>query len=179
MDRVSQLIRNWEQAHSSDEISQVVDALAQIGEPVVEPLLQYARDHPTSSPRHRTVMRVLAKIGYPANRSGLSFMAGIASNQNSSAWDIAVEALKEIGEPAIGEIRETLLFCYRDLDDYRFEIQSLCILLGQMGSPVIDPLLPELLHILEIGTDENRVDEYALGPLRKIGSPKADRKSVV
>ena len=53
-------------------------------------------------------------------------------------------------------------------------IQENCVLLEQIGSPTIAVLLPELLHLLAIGTDANYVYEYALGLIRKIGSPKAN-----
>jgi hypothetical protein len=174
MDKLSQLIEDLEQAQTPDEVNQVIDALVQVGEPVVEPLLQSVRSRPTDRGGDITAMRVLDKIGYPATRSALPFVVSIASNQNSPGWEIALGVLKKIGEPALDEIRKTLYFYSQDPNEYSFEIQSLCIVLEQMNSPLIGPLLHELLHLLETGTDENYVDEYALWPIRKIGSPEAN-----
>jgi HEAT repeat protein len=43
-----------------------------------------------------------------------------------------------------------------------------------MGSPTIDPLVPDLLDLMKKGTHENELDLSTLIPLRKVGSPTAD-----
>jgi hypothetical protein len=168
----SRRIKNLQEAKSADDVDKVIDALVQIGQPAIPELLQYAK-----SPERRRwilVMRIVQKMGYPANKSAMPFIVSQASNLNSPNWNIALSMLKEIGEPAIPEVRDTLSFYSQDCDEYHPEIQGLCTLLEQMGSPVIDSLVSDLLYLLETGTDENFVDEYALWPLRKIGSPKAN-----
>jgi len=119
-------------------------------------------------------MRVLQKIGYPANRSAIPFMVSIASDMNSPGSDVAFAMLKEIGEPTIPDVRDALRYFSQDCDEYSLEIQGLCTLLEEISSPAIDPLLPDLIHLLEVGTDDNFVDEYTLWPIRKIGSPKGE-----
>lgn len=175
---MSELIRKQLQAlsaaHTTEEIDLVVDQISNIGEAAIPELLQYAM---TLYPWHRkltVLMRIFQKMGYPANRSAIRVMVGETSNINSSGWEIALNTIKEIGGPAIPEVQAALRFYAQDLDTYNLEIQGLATLLELMDSPTIDSLLPDLLTLLEAGTDENHVDEYALWPLRKIGSPKAD-----
>jgi hypothetical protein len=168
----SRLIENLQEAKSADEVDKVIDAFVQIGQPAIPELLQYVK-----SPERRRwilVMRIVQKMGYPANKSAMPFIVSQVSNLNSPNWSIALSMLKEIGEPAIAEVRDALHFYSQDCDEYHPEIQGLCTLLEKMGSPVIDSLVPDLLYLLETGTDENFVDEYALWPLRKIGSPRAN-----
>lgn len=173
-DTISRLIEELDRAKTPDEEDKVISGLAEVGSSAIPGLLQWMRSRPPRASRRETVMRVLQRMGYPANRSELPFVVAIAADTNSPGWDTALEILKGLGEIALPEIRKALSLYVKDLDEYGCDIQGLCILLEQMGAPVIDPLLPELLHLLEIGTDDNFVDEYALWPLRKIGSPKAD-----
>lgn len=171
---ISHLIKTLEQAKTTGEIDRAIDELAQIGETAIPDLLRSVKSPPHRKGLQKATMRILQKMGYPANRLAIPFVVGIASDINSPGWDIALTVLREIGEPTLPDILDALQYCSRDYDEYSLCIQGLCTLLEQMGSPTIDPLLPELLHLLEIGTDENLVDEYALWPIRRIGSPRAD-----
>lgn len=171
---MSDLIQALDTARSAEEVNQISGRIAKIGEPAIPDLLKYAKTLYPRPGSMLTIMRILHTMGYPANQSAIPFLVSEASNINSSGWEIALNDLIEIGEPSIPEVHNALQFYMKDLDEYQNEIQGLAILLKLMGSPLIDPLLPDLLRLLVAGTDENHVDEYALGPLRKIGSPKAD-----
>lgn len=171
---VSELLQSLDSVKSSDEVDQIVEQIAEIGEPALGDLLAYSKLLYSKPGRYLTIMRIIQKIGYPANSAAIPFMIDHASDINSNGWEVAMTTLIEIGDPVIPEVRDALLFYSRNLDEYHDAIQGLATFLKLMGSPTIDPLLPELLYLLEAGTDENYVDEYALWPLRKIGSPKAD-----
>jgi hypothetical protein len=172
-DSISQLIQAAATAKTIEEKDKFINQLAQIGEPAIPEMLKYERTHGVVA-EHEWVLKIYQLIGYPANRSAIPSIVAHASIINSNYWEIAMDILISIGEPAIPDVRETLRYCFKDLVEYCLEIQGLCVLLEQMGSPLIDPLLPELLFLLENGTDENYVDDYALWPIKKIGSPKAD-----
>ena len=168
------LIQALDTAQTTEDLDQIINRIAQIGEPAIPELLQYEKTLYSRPTRRRTVMRIFQLMGYPTNQSALRSIVVEASRINSPGWETAMNILISIGEPAILEVGSALHFYFMDLDKYHPEIQGLCVLLEQMGSPLIDPLLPELLHLLEEGTDSNFVDEYALWAIRKIGSPKAD-----
>jgi hypothetical protein len=161
-------------AKTRDEMIQISNRIAEIGEPAIPELLQYANQLSPRTGKLATVIRIFQKIGYPANRLAIPLLVSTASNTNSSGWEEAMDTLIEIGEPALSEVHNAIQFYSKDLDFYNPEIQGLATLLKLMGSPTIDSLLPDLVFLLKAGTDENHVDEYALWALRKIGSPKAD-----
>jgi len=171
---ILKLLYALDTAQTNEEVIQVSKRIAEIGESAIPELLQYAKQLYPRPSGLASVMRILKLMGYPANRSAFPFIVSQASNINSSGWETALNTLIEIGEPALPELRNALQFYTQDLDEYQNEVQGLAILLKLMGSPLIDPLLPDLLLILEAGTDENHVDEYILLPLGEIGSPKAD-----
>lgn len=172
IESASQLILTLDKALSPEQVAQIEARISEIGESTIPELLQYAKQ---ISPGGRTtVIRVLQKMGYPRNRLAIPFLVSQASNTNSSGWSITLHTLIEIGEPVIPDIHNALQFYSQNLEEYHPEIQGLCILLEKMGSPMIDPLLPELFQLLKSGTDDNYVAEYSLWPIRKIGSPKAD-----
>jgi HEAT repeat protein len=173
-EKISELLIELDSAETRDQINQIVDRIAKFGELAVPELIQYVKQSTSGHGAKVSVIRILQKMGYPANRPALQFMVGQASNINSSGWEIVLSALVDIGEPVIPEVRDAVRFYSLNINNYSIEIQGLATLLELMGSPRIDPLLPELLFLLESGTDENEVDLYALWPLRKIGSPKAD-----
>ncbi len=171
-DSISQLVQALDTAQTSKELDQIISRIAQIGEPAIPELLKFQKTHYVA--KASRVMKIYQLMGYPANRMAIPSIVTEASIINSPGCETAIDILIKIGEPAIPEVRENLRFCFKDLNGYASEIQGLCVLLELMGSPLIDPLMPELLHLLEEGTDENYVDEYALWPIQKIGSPKAD-----
>jgi len=169
------LFQSLEAVKSIKEMNEVSNKIADIGEPAVLYLLQYAKPPRFSAGSDIIVMRILQKIGYPGNRAALTYIVSHASDINSTAWEVAMDILVSIGEPAMSEVHEALQFYSRKPFSYRFEIQGLTTLLEKMGSPLIDPLLPDLLVLLRVGTDRNEVGEYAISPIRMIGSPKADK----
>jgi hypothetical protein len=171
-----QLIQELDAAKCPEVWVDVAHRIAQIGEPAVPELLRYVISPSINITRGRRYMvnKVLLFMGYPANRSAIHFMVSQVSWSNSPGWDDTLETLINIGEPVIPAVRQALRFYRRDLYEYSIEIQGLCVLLENLDVPVIEPLVPDLLQLLEAGTDVNHADEYVLWPLRKIGSPRAD-----
>ena len=171
---VPQLIQNLEHTASDVEMKQTMDALVQKGSESVPDLLSAVGNLPQRKGLRRTVTQIFQRIGYPSNTAAIPFLVGIASDINSPGWENALTALKEAGEPILPQVHEAIQFYSKDYDQYGLYFQGLCTLLEEMGSPIIDSLLPDLLQLLEVGTSDNFIDEYALWPLSKIGSPKAD-----
>jgi HEAT repeat protein len=171
-----QLILDLDTDRSPEGWLGAANSLAQIGEPAVPDLLHYVispNPYKTTGRRYKAI-KVLQMMGYPANRSAIHFMVSQVSWINSPGWDDSLEVMKNIGEPVIPAVRQALKLYKKDLYEYSIEIKGICLLLEQMSKRAIAPLVPDLLYLLENGTDENRADEFALWPLRKIGSPKAD-----
>jgi hypothetical protein len=171
---LTELIQEFDVVGTMEESLLIQKEIAELGDSAVPSLLQYTRELYRKPGKYIGVLNILRMIGYPANRGAIPFMVTHASRINASGWEIAIEVLKEIGEPIIPEVHAAFEFYVRDVYNYRIEIQGLCILLEQMSSSKIDAILPDLLLLLEFGTDENHVDEYALAVIRKIGSPEAD-----
>jgi HEAT repeat protein len=171
-----QLIQDLDTDISPEGWIGAANRLAQIGEPAVPELLHYVISPSPNriTGRRYKAIKVLQLMGYPANRSAIHFMVSQVSWINSPGWDDSLEVMKNIGEPVIPAVRQALKLYKKDLHEYSIEIKGLCVLLEQMSKRAIAPLVPDLLYLLVNGTDENRTDEYALWPLRKIGSPKAD-----
>jgi HEAT repeat protein len=68
-----------------------------------------------------------------------------------------------------------LNYYIEDIEESAYYTQGICQFIEEKMKPELRiSLLPELLQLLKLGTDENCVDEYALWALRKIGSPQAD-----
>lgn len=169
-----ELLEKLLSAQLGDEINRLIEQIAEIGEPAVEPLLWYIKNRAPVRSSHFWAMPILQKIGYPDNRAAIGFMVDLASDINASHWEAALDELVEIGEPALSAIRNAIHYYASDLEENSLAIQGITILLAKMGSPLIDHLLTDLLWLLEMGTDNNWADLYVLLPLRKIGSPKAD-----
>jgi HEAT repeat protein len=171
-----QLIKDLDADRSPEGWLGAAHQLAQIGEPVVPELLHYviSPNHYRTTGRRYKAIKVLQLMGYPANRSAIHFMVSQVSWINSPGWDDSLEVMKNIGEPVIPAVRQALKLYKRDLHEYSIEIKGVCVLLEQMNKRAIAPLVPDLLYLLENGTDENRTDEYAIWPLRRIASPKAN-----
>lgn len=173
-DSIAQLIQTLDMARTTDEVEQIIDSIAEIGESAIPALLQYEKTLYRQPSGYKSVMRIYQLMGYPVNRSAIPSIVSQASRSNSPGWETAISILVSIGDVAIPEIHDTFHFYFKDLDGYSLEIEALCVLLKKIDSPTIDPLMPELLYLLERGTDENHVDECALWPIKKIGSPKAN-----
>lgn len=171
---ISQLIQSLDTALTIDDVEQVIKSIAQIGETAIPALLEYEKTLYRQPSRYKTVMKIYQLMGFPANHSAIPSIVSQASRSNSPGWGIALSILLSIGPDAIPEIRNALHFYFKDLDSNSLEIEALCVLLKKINSPTIDPLLPELLFLLENGTDENHVDEYAIASIKLIGSPNAN-----
>jgi hypothetical protein len=171
---ISDLIRILDESKINDELNEAISKLARFGKSAVRNLLDFERSLSPSTRHRLTLAKIFQQMGYPAIRDAIPWIVNEASRINSPGWETALEILEEIGEPAVPEIKKAFLFYSKDHEQYSLEFQGLCTLLERIGSPVMDPLLPELLQLLEAGTDENFVSVYALGPIRKIGSPKAN-----
>jgi hypothetical protein len=171
---IDELVAELEQQPNSTRREQIIHALAQVGESAVSKVMQYTKSSPPRPTRHLTAMRVFDKMRYPANKSAIPFMVGIASDPNSPGWEIALDVLKSIGVPIIPEVQRAMRYHSKDLDENSLAIQGLCILIKQLHESQIELLISELLYVFENATDSTSADTYSLWPIRKLGSPKAD-----
>jgi hypothetical protein len=117
---------------------------------------------------------VLDVIGFPDNRVALPYVVSMAADINSINWELAVDILQRLGTDAVPEIRVALRAYSQDYEEYNLYIQGLCQVLEGMPPDVSKQAMPELLTLFEEGTDGNYGDEFALWPLKKIGSPNGD-----
>ena len=173
-DKFKQLIRSLEIAQVPEEESMALNNLAQLGESIVPELLSYASQSGFHSIKREMLLKVFQKIGYPANKLALPFIVSEVSNINALGWELALSILLNIGDPALPFVQDALQFYNQKCDYYSLEVQGLCRFLELLDSPNILSLLPELLYLLDAGTDQNCLTEYAIGPIKKIGSPKAN-----
>jgi HEAT repeat protein len=116
------------------------------------------------------IMHIIQQIGGPKSLDVIPVLLRFLKDSNKPPYEPAFETLRQMGERVVNSVHDILVYCWSD-DSW---IQGVCALLEEIDSVDLDVLLSGLLHLLEIGTDENCLDEYAIGPLRKIGSPKAD-----
>ena len=161
------------QAEAEQLKASLVEEFVKDSDQAIDDLFVYIKTAPLTR-WSLTVMQVLQEIGFPADHKALPIIVDMAGDINSKGYDIAFEMTKAFGALALPDIKNGLQHYAQDCDEYSLMIQGYCVLMEQLGSPIIDPLLPDLLHLLEIGTDQNFVYEYALWPIRKIGSPQAD-----
>jgi hypothetical protein len=153
--------------------SSILQKLAANGEEIVPWVLEYAII-PPSQPKSLSVLEFLDEISYPRNKESLKHIVSVISNPNDLGWEMAFTIAMRIGEPIIPEIRESIRYYMNDLDFNNLCIQGLCQFLEEADPIYAAEALPELIDLLKSGTDKNHVDEYALWPIRKIGSPKAN-----
>ena len=170
--QISEQIEILRCAQAADDIDHAVDALAKHGECAMPCLLEATKAIPASKMLRSRFIQAIRKIGYPSNCTALPILVCTAANINAPSNVLAIETLKEIGTPAIPQIRETLRFYSHGECQDAPAVDSLCSLLAVLGSPVIDTLLPELLELLE--REDSWFDLAAIAPLGVIGSPKAN-----
>jgi len=91
-------------------------------------------------------------------------------DSNKPIYEVAYKSLLTMGDVVLYNARDILAYCWSD-DVW---IQEVCVLLTNMNTVHLDMLVPEILHLFEIGTDENCLDEHVIDLLCKIGSPKAN-----
>jgi len=170
--QISEQIEALKCALRIEDIDQAVDELARHGENAMPGLLEATKAIPAMKLLRRRFIKAIRKIGYPANASAIALLVCTAADVNSPSNGLAVETLKEIGAPAVPQIRQTLLFNANGECQDAAAVDSLCGLMAALGSPVIDPLLPELLDLLR--RQDSWFDLAAIAPLGVIGSPNAN-----
>ena len=153
MDKISLLIHGLEQAKSISESEGLIEELAKLGEPVIQRLHdEYLTAQPVRKGKRIHVIMIYQKMGYPANRTSIPFLVDIVSDINSPGWELAVQELVKIGAPAIPKIKEALRYYSDDYVENDSAYQGLCALLKEIGTPVINPVKPELVILADEGT---------------------------
>ncbi len=170
---VIEKVAEFDQTRDANRRAELLRNLVAQGEEIIPWVLEYAHIPPHYL-KSLSVLEILDAFGYPANKQGLPFISSVIANLNNIGWEKAFEMGKRIGEPIIPEIREGVKFCFRDPEYYCGLIEGFCQFLEEVDPKYSAMALPELLEILRKGTDENPIDEYAMWPLGKIGSPQAD-----
>jgi HEAT repeat protein len=142
-----------------------VRSLAALG-PSVFPWLLEVRE----KTRWDNVVRVIREIGYPESAPAIDWLVHQLQDVNWPGTMEGMEILIEIGAPVVPYLRRVM----QDFAADGWWMAGICRMLERMDRIVIRPLVPELLRLLELGTDENELDWEAIGPLAQIGSPEAD-----
>ena len=107
-----------------EEFNSWVDALAKLGEPAVEALLEKIPKL-LGSRLHYVGAYVFARIGYPKNSKALGFMVSDVSNINSPSYEVSLDALLKIGAPVLPVIEDALEYYGQDREEWNLEIDSL------------------------------------------------------
>jgi HEAT repeat protein len=142
--------------------------LVQLGSAVLVYLLPILRR--PEKKRWHNIVQVIRRIGYPANAPAIPALLEHLQDINWPGAFAAVDTLAEIGEPIIPHVREVL----REHGNDEMWMLGISYLLERMDPVLIAPLTPELLHLLEVGSEENGLDEAVMVPLGRIGSPAED-----
>jgi HEAT repeat protein len=117
------------------------------------------------------IIKLIMKLrDNPKNINVIPVLLRFLKDANDSIYGLAFESLLQMGDNVVYAAHDILAYCWSD-DSW---VQNTCTLLKRIDSAHLDILLPQLLHLLEVGSDDNCLDEYAMGLLRKIGTPKAD-----
>jgi len=106
----------------------------------------------------------------PKSANVIPVLLRLLKDANDSIYGLAFESLLHMGDNVVYAAHDILAYCWSN-DSW---VQNTCALLKRIESGYLDILLPQLLHLLKLGSDDNYLDEYAMGPLCKIGSPKAN-----
>lgn len=154
-------------------VENAANNLARFGSHAVAPLIALLQSNAISSGVWQRGLIVLKKIGYPDNEAAIDEVINVLMDPNSPGWEIALDILEAAGEPVYLQINDLFQNSITKAKQFPLSFLGLCALLQRWGSPTIDPLAPELTYLFLIGTEENNLDWYCLGPLQLIGSPKA------
>jgi len=171
---VIEKLLSLEQAETIEAQDRISREIAMLGEKAIPHLVSFTRRLPMKFSRLETVTHIIDLMDYPKNRDGIPFLIDVIANINHPGWETAVSTLKKIGDPIIPGIKKTINYCLKDPDEYSPQIQGLCDFIELLEPDMIRQLIHDLLLLLEVGTDSNFVDYYALHPLIKIGSPDAE-----
>lgn len=163
-----------EKVESIEEQERISWELATLGNEAIPTMIQFTQLYPLKFSRLEIIAHIVDLMGYPANRNGIPFLLDVIANINHPGWEIAASALNKIGEPILPDVRKALQYYLQNPEEYQYQIQGLCVFFELQSPGLIKLFIPDLLILLENGTDTNFVDLYALYPLIKIGSPDAD-----
>jgi len=155
-----------DQPQRQEEATRALIALGERAIPCLIGALEMS-DYQQAWPR---IMQIIQQIGGPKSRSAVPVLLTFLKDGNKPYYGPAFQTLLQMGESVVINAHDILTYCWSD-DSW---VQGVCVLLERMDSIRLDMLLSALLNLLRIGTDENCLDESAIGPLCKIGSPKAD-----
>lgn len=117
------------------------------------------------------ILQIIQQIGIKSSIDDvIPLLLRCLKDSNKPIYKAAFNLLLTMGDSVIYSARDILAYSWSD-DSW---IQNTCTLLKEIDSKHLDILTSELLHLLKIGTEKNNLDEYAIGVLRNIGSPKAN-----
>ncbi|MFZ5856006.1 MAG: hypothetical protein ACOYZ6_04180 [Chloroflexota bacterium] len=173
-DAIYRLMDKLGESQSKELHKTLLQTVVAQGEAVLPLILEYAI-LPPSQLKSVPVLEVINEFGYPANRHSLQYVASVISDPNDMGWELAFKVAKTIGPPIIPAIRAAIKYYMTDLDFNNLCIQGLCQYLEEIDPGQTSEALPELIELLSNGTDENYIVDYAILPIKRIGSPIADR----
>ena len=120
--------------YAPEEFDSWIDALARLGEPAVEALLEKIPKL-LNSRLHYVGAHVFARVGYPVNSKALEFMVADVSNINSSSYAISLDALLKIGAPVLPAVEDALKYYRENTEEWKLGIESLEELKKKISNP--------------------------------------------
>jgi uncharacterized protein YbaR (Trm112 family) len=117
------------------------------------------------------ILQVITNIGkdYPIE-DVIPVLLLFLKDSNRPIYHPTYETLLHMGEKVVYNAYDILTYGWSD-DTW---VYNVCSLLLNVNSEHLGILVTPLLHLLEIGTEDNCLDESAIALLGKIGSPKAN-----
>lgn len=119
------------------------------------------------------IIQIIQEIGSPINSTAIPALMRCLQDSHKPHYSLAYSTLLQMDQwHVVYSAHDILTYWWSD----ESWVQGVCNLLAEppIDSSRLEMLLPSLFHLLRIGSDENCLDESALGPLCKIGSPQAD-----
>ena len=151
------------------ERQQIIQELASRPDETLDALIHAVTQLPKS--RWSTGVRAIRAIGYPRNAKATEALVSHALNGNSPAHEHAVHALAEI-EPrvVIRHLIRALLGFTQDNEFWAEDVDSICLILPDLGRQYAAPCGPALAYVLGVShAAEEPNKTYLVNVLRLIG----------
>lgn len=125
----------------------------------------------------RTAVQVIHTIGYPRNAKAIPTLIAHVGDQNSLAWDEAVQALVDMGAEAVVPYLIESLWEKKDHQYWGADVEGICSMLCLVDGAFAFQCGPIIVYILgqDILTAPDALDKsFLLNVLEKIGAKCAE-----
>lgn len=164
---IAQLIQELLDPNSSMDRNKVIDSLAELGQPVVLPLLEGVKSSGYKS-RRAILYKVFKKLGSPLNEPVLPYVAGTVLDVNHPGWDDAASILVMAGTNALPYYKDMISSYIQEPSEDEFTLQGIVGVLEIIDLKVLHELRKELLELQQITVTGSPGYEWVKSLLAKI-----------